>query len=458
MRFTPLLLLTVLFCHSHLIGHSSEAALNNGTADGVSQPEFSVQQNRKRIEFIDLNEDVKYHIVEQLSLMDLMILAEAIPEIRPLAVAVFRTRYDELEMQYIFPNNVPYGRKFDVDGRRIKTYFYEFTLSLLKHFGCAIKKLTNKLAKTHENYAMIDKYINKYSGQSLIQIDLGYTQTFKNFTKPFAQVTDLSFFVAAEVGIGALTLEQLFPNLCRWKLDLDGNIDFSFLNRNFPHLEHLYMLFKDETWQRRDQIEQFLRNNNQIRSVNIYFIQDHYPIFKLDEINDMLPNIENLTVQTFHIGNDTVHFQNVKHFTFNSHYASSIDKLFFPQLESMSMTFMFSNEFDPWMRFWANHRNLKQLTIKTYSGTANDMVRFVSELTVLREITMEWIGHFNIEIISQIIDMHQTLNKFEFATNRPTDEGMATLRSQFENEWNIVHIEYHWFSGLSFVRKNAIPN
>lgn len=454
MKLASFVFSTVWFYTSILVGHISEATINKDIAGHGLQPEDSLQQNREPIEFMDLNDDVKYHIFELLSLEDLIALVEAVPAIKPLVIAVFRMRYDELEMRYIFPDNTPYSRKYDVEGRRITTYFLNFTLSVLKHFGGVITKLSYQISNSDKNFTTIEIYVNKYCGQSLIQLDLWFRQSFEHFTQPFAHVIDLTFSVQHEVTMGTFTLDQLFPKLERITLNLDGNFDFGFIDRTFAHLEHMFLKIWNESWQRRDQIEQFIRKNNRTRSLEFYFVPDNDRVFSLSEINDMLPHLQNLTVQTFYKQNVPVHFENVKHFVLYAYYVSSLDKLYMPRLESLQMQLMFPTEFDSWMRFLENHRHLKRLNMQAYSGAINITSRLLALLQDLQELKLECVGYFNEEFISQIIECHESMNKFEFLTNRPTDGGFAALRARFERGWDILDITYYTFSGLSFVRKN----
>lgn len=456
MWFTLFSFSTLLFCSSHLTSHTSEATLNNTMADHELQQEIFVEHSRKPIKFIDLNEDVIYHIVEQLDLMELVILVETIPQIYPLAVGVFRKRYDELKMRDIFSSNRSYRREYHTEGTCIETYFLESTLSLLKHFGSVIKKLSYHMIHREKNYTTIDLYVNKYCSQSLIQLNLNYKRSFENFTKPFEQVKDLTFGIDEEVTMGAFTSDQLFPKLQRLTLDICGNFDFNFINHKYPHLEHMYLLIKYDSWQHRDQIEQFLRNNTHIRSLEIYFIPEYNHVFTLNEINGMLPNLENLTTHTFPIGNDAVCFENVKHFTVSSCYPKSMEKLSFHQLESFTVKHVATNNFDSFIRFLEKHRNLKRLNLEISGAVVNDVDAILDQLENLLEIRIEFKWHFDEEFISHVIQTHQKLNKFEFTTNLPMAGDFTDLRNRFEGEWDIVDgcANLKNCLGLSFVRKN----
>lgn len=454
MKFATFLFSTVLL--SYLSGHTVNAQINSNNVDrGIERNHLS-ENNKRKLELFDLNMDVHFLIIEQMNIKDLANFAEATSA--NYVVDFFRKRYNRLKLTYAFAKGFPLP-EYEENGSSIEIRSLEMILSVLKNFGCTIKHLEIHISTKHKEYATIERFINKYGSESLITLNLQAIYTFEHFTVPFKCLEELHFRVYSEITNGILPLNQLFPKLRRLYLELDFNSDLSFLDYKFSHMEHIDLIIRDESWQKRKQIERFLRKNNQVRSLVIFFVTQSYPIFDLKIINEMLPNIENLTCQTFNIGNEPVHFENVKHFGSFSTSLQSIDKLSFGHLESLRMRYMFSEDFEPLMRFFNNHSNLTRLDMEFSCNSQKERpTRMFDELSHLSEIKLNCVGDFEIELISQIIEKHGELIKFEFLTNRPPADGFDILRNQFNDEWNIFDIENRFSSGLSFVRNNQIAD
>lgn len=159
--------------------------------------------------------------------------------------------------------------------------------NILKHFGDLIKNL----------------YIAEDFTKDILRR--------RRCSTPFPEVEYLNVNIKEVTGdIGSFG--QLFPKLRGLSLVLESDIDCSFIDCDLPQLEHLYIRLTNDSRQCIDQIEQFMRKNGQIKSIEL----SEFPHNFVKVISEVLPIIENLTIPTIDTGNDTVRLENVKHLTY----------------------------------------------------------------------------------------------------------------------------------------------
>lgn len=276
--------------------------------------------------------------------------------------------------------------------------------------------------------------------------------TLKQFTVPLPEVEDLSISVVnvAEVRAGPLHLNEVFVNVRRLSLNLDSSVDYSFLDFSYPNLLELNVKLSDYSLEYKDQIFDLLEKNPQIRKFTpIYFPEDSVKM-----INDLLPNLEELTLQKLEIESGTVQFKQLKHLTFLfCHRPRSVDKLVLPKIESLTMGYV-PDMFNTWNTFFKNHQHLKRLQIGIFSNKPMDFtfVKLISQLPNLNEIVIDGTPDINTETVIQITKYHKDLTKFEY---KNLDNGQKIVNEKqilqeiLGNEWNIQEI----YGGLSFEKK-----
>lgn len=203
-----------------------------------------------KINFLDLNKDVQYDIMDSLDTEDVTNVMEAFPELSPLGVSIYQKRYKNTEMHIGTFMTIKYpDRDFQKSGdsNPQKLFFgtYQVILKALKHFGCVMQNLFfyNRYLKYEDiSFVLhISKYINKYTSGSMVHLNLNTIDcgVLEQFAVPFENVEDLSFEVTEkELKIGSLPLNQFFPKLKQLK-ELWADADYSFIDVEFPNLESL---------------------------------------------------------------------------------------------------------------------------------------------------------------------------------------------------------------------------
>lgn len=241
----------------------------------------------------------------------------------------------------------------------------------------------------------------------------------------------------------------MLPNVKRLKLDLHTNCDLQFINCELCHLEHLHLIVNGPV-KRDDQIEEFLKKNKQIQSIEI----DRYPAYYVDVIARILPNIYILTIHMLDIQNELTGFECVKHLTLFSVSVDSIARLSFPNLESLKL------QYSPalvgvWIEFFKKHRTLKRLhLIEHFTGMKMQLLKITDELPNLMELSIECTSQVGAQTIEKCIENHGNLQKFQFAILNFKEEDAKRLKRRFENEWRLQEFTHasKW-KGLQFERQ-----
>lgn len=373
MQCALVLFLSVLLFDSNSSGlpaTSSPSTDNDQHGDGNFPLDVQNGNNRGEIKLTDLNYDVQFLIFNRLEIEDLWNLAETNSKLKPALDAVFRSKYQEVGIKDAIGSKY-FTYNFE---KRLRLFDIDLSLKNIEHFGSAMRKIyvDNFSIDQFSSRSNSDKSnrifqsINKYAGDTLECLHMGRLKenTLQQLTDPFKKVEELGLEITDEIRAGSLPLNELFPNLRRLELKMMyATGDYSVLDCEFPHLEHITFEFDDRALQRRDQIEAFLRKNSHVKGVKVAFIPREF----LKELPVLLPNIENLTLNIVFVDDDVIQFDNVKHCKFYNHIMYEYGKtqnLLFPQLESLELSF--SNreiERNVYDAFFEKHPHLKKLRL-----------------------------------------------------------------------------------------------
>lgn len=357
----PLLVLMSMSCRA-TAGFEAEA----------SNRQIEQSKSAIKVKFIDLPEDVLFIIMEFLDVNDLLNLTELIRPLTPLAVQIFRRRkYRDVLILRGNPKHKSYGPKFsDNDTKCLILTDFEMIVSTLTRFGSGIKRLEVKNDNmVVSKSAIINRAVNDNARDALTYFKMNSIKgdTFEQFTAPFKRIEEVHFEVNTNrVQTGPLPLNGHYPNLRRLSLKLYTKADYDFLDCTFIHLEHLFVSVADKAWEQRNQIEKLLVKNSHIRSIALRF----FPADYVKSVAKLLPNLEKLF--EIDVGNETVHFENVKDFTIHSSLPRSIENLTFSHLESLLISYS-SSVFNSWLQFFRNHPNIRKLEISEFFDDSSMM-------------------------------------------------------------------------------------
>lgn len=436
--------------------------LSKGTSDAWSnfkhfntkrdfRHEISDRNNIATKKFIELNNDVLFNIINELNLEDFLTLVKTNSHLSFLAGNSFRRRYRNYKFTIL--NGSASGFVENHFDKHVEIYDLPSTVEILKNFGHWINRLDIQNSNISMDFSItIDQLINRHCAGSLKYLNLGYLDeyTLGYLTQPFKKVEELTLSVKGNaIRSGFLLFNRLFPRLRHLRLILNSNIDYSFITFEYPHLDYLSMVVSNDVWKRKERIEGLLRKNPQIRSIKIQY----GPMDYAKDINQFLPKLENLSLHTFDLGKNYVHFENVRNFVLSTRSPRSIENLSFARLETLKMEYS-SAFFDEWVAFFKQHSNLSSLHLTDYYSEGSvPLVELTTELPNLNEVVMECSNSIGAEAIGEFIKSHRKLTKFQFSFNEFAHDDVEVLKKRFERDWHIHYFtnSFSWV-GVTFER------
>lgn len=396
---------------------------------------------RKHIRFDDLNDDVLYLIVIELSLPDLLSVFQIKTRLAYYASKAFAHKYRNYDLIiFQLPDNEAHKRETCIDHvyhKRLVITAHTLALDMLKHFGDVIQHLEiHDQTLAGNNSIAINRMANEYTFASLTRLHLNgaNAETFAQFTKSFEQVNELSCSIHQTQTGNILPLNEIFPNLQKFTLSINPDIDYRFFDCHMPCLERLDISVTELqfTSNHSQLIANVLRKNAHVQAIKLRLFPSDYIV----TVNQFVPNLVSLTTDQFNIHNNFVHMENVNNFTLHTALPRSIDRLTFARLEAIK--FIYDPEmFNEWMTFFGNHQHLKRLTFKMLSNVAiNDHLhRILLRLLGLIELTMINVNNMSIEDIMTIVRVSVQLVRFNIQINKNEQFDIATLREQLNIDW-----------------------
>lgn len=455
MKFDLIILpILLLSCY----GKASPQAVWRAPNPELHESRTSHRNAVDKTKFTDLNVDVLYIIFEHLDIADLLTVFKANLTNTHSSVAMntFRRTYRDYNiiLMRAYPDDEFHNDELYQDEahlNQIKIYKFPAALNLLQHFGCMIHKIEiqNQCIEANDS-AVISRFINEYTRDSLTHLKLGYIKfdTFEYLRGPFPNVVNLSItFDSEPIKTQVNKLNDIFPNIRLLELSLHSDIDYSFIDCKFPRLERLILDVQSTAWKRAYRFISLMKQNPQIRSAEI----ERFPPDAVKYLDKLLPNVDTLTLYIFNDNNETVHFSHVKHFTLYTENRRFIENLSFSHLESLAIEYI-PVLFDTWMRFFEKHNDLQRLNLREVFLRPNiHLPEFTAGLNDIVEVNMQYTTHDRIKDIIQFVRSHEKMMKFQCTDYGFTQDELETLRNCLEKEWTIEDAGEG--IGLSFERK-----
>lgn len=416
-----------------------------------------------------MNFDCLFLILERLNLTELLNVAEINDQFSTLSAATFRNKYSRLQVVVIddfeFPgesNTNAIGRVFqqfgifhkkeekrfyaDVSDTTIVLDDYDTILHTFKNFGRVIKRLKLKTSILCSNQIaeLMGNLISKYPFDSLVDVEFEETndKLFTYITKSLESVESVRFegtFLRAIPD--GLPLNKLFPAVRRLELDSLTGDGLGFFNCHMAHLEHFSV---DGINQESEScFADVMINNPQIKSVEL---NDNYPNF-VEKLNELLPQLEELTLSDFTPSNGCVRFENVTTFSTTLGY-SSPHSLHFPQLQTFYIQFI-QERFAEYLSFVNEHNHLNHLNVEHWDLNDSQFQQLTANLPNLMEITLEQKTQSKVlstKVIVEFLETHNHVMQLNVINLPEVYE--IELNEQLKHEWIIKTID----RGLSFKR------
>lgn len=293
MRCTYLLSLALLLFNSCFNEVNARAA-SNLQQRALNRDEILDASGQLRLKFIDLNYDVLFITFDELDLTDLVSVASTNSRIEAIAGAVFRMKYGDYKIviRKLFSIWGPVSKNLsiiDSPTKYIKIEEPTLALTMLQRFGGFISELS-----TGGNYT-----------KAILE----------NIRVPFEQMESLSISMEENLS-DVLPLNHMFPKLREMTIYLNSDMNFSMIDCALPHLNFLSIHVWGDAWNQRNSIEGLIQKNPQIKGIHIYGFPSDY----IKVINTMLPNIENVTLNYFNTGGETVTLEHVKYLVLHGKY------------------------------------------------------------------------------------------------------------------------------------------
>lgn len=196
----------------------------------------------------------------------------------------------------------------------LSMFDYELILKLFKYLAPAIQEVNVVPGKNDKNQSdTICRHINEYGSEYITKLYL-YPQDdnfFKRFTVPFVRVEDLFIKITQypkKCSLSAIPFNELFSNVRKLDLVLlSTEADYSFLDCELPHFFELELSIPRNVYKTTDIIERLLTKNPQIIKISTKYATDLVKI-----IHQKLYKLENLSLEYFDTGNDTLRFDYVR--------------------------------------------------------------------------------------------------------------------------------------------------
>ncbi|XP_055306317.1 uncharacterized protein LOC129570651 [Sitodiplosis mosellana] len=410
----------------------------------------------------DVNADCLEHIFKHLSLIDLLNVADSNKQLKPAADLVFASQYGKRSMNIDVERKTVDLRGEDTDLLTAKI-LWSFRFKLLRCFGHLITELKIVHVRSHgpsqkdsKCAAEIDRYVNEYCADSLVEIEFENcnASTLDDLKKPFSKVETL-YIIGCELGSKLSELDKWFPKVRRLGF-LSANELLSGCNYiavRFLELQHLslYLPFDEKNSLSKKYFAGLLRLNPNLRSLYIsgYFdaeylqsVSKHLLHLECFEIcpfghfssigNDPVhfPNVKKLKLQNLPhgIGKDTFHFPNVEHLLLRNvaleHLPLTFDKLKVFEPESIAMDHTLAN-------FIRKHKTIIKLNYSGYKrGKAGALLKIASPALV--EVKF---GHCAFPTDEVVPFMEECTSMKKLILGFANENDYQTVQKQLGKEW-----------------------
>ena len=252
--------------------------------------------------------------------------------------------------------------------------------------------------------------------------------------------------VHLDVVPNGLPLNEQFPAVHRLELNSLTGSGLSYFACHMPQLEHIFM--KGINLNNFHSLIDVITANSQIQSIELYDDDREF----VQKVNEILPQLETLTLSTLRLSDGSIRFENVMTFAINHEYGSPIN-LHFPRLQNLHLIEYTSERIKDWINFLNEHNHLNHLHLRHWDLIDSQFQQLIANQTHLTELTLEFKrdAHpsqpLSINVIVKFLSNHDNVKKLNVIDFYHQDA--IKLKKQLINEWNVEVFDRR----LSFVRK-----
>lgn len=290
----------------------------------------------------------------------------------------------------------------------------------------------------------IVQHLNKYCAQATQHAVIAFLDE----TIPFDDTSmEHATIVTVEPGVNAtgFPMRDYAPKVQRLNIK---SADMPSIAHNFPDL----IAFHLETGRDLNQtmLFEFFALNRQIREVYTTIIQNKS---YLKHINDMLPNLEKLSLENelniVDIANESIHFQNVRHYQLIFDYYRNVSNVYdiysgiqFEQLESFNLSTVMddmvrSTYHSQYSQLATAYKTINSLQISAIQFDRSRLMELVESLPALKTLNVAWEFQLPTAGFSQFLTDDTQLDRVVFSIKYPVSEkwSFEQFQSQLPTQW-----------------------
>lgn len=386
-----------------------------------------------------MNEDCQTIIFETLSVFDLNALAEVNKGFCSAAEVVMK---EKLKQKHLALYDVANEQKADIENHdRIDLISTSLISRFLRRFGHLVNDLRiyNNYTLTNVEIRQLYRLINSYCSSTLLKLhikNLKENSIFDEFKSPFTNVEEIELHGDFD-HLNNLNFSHVFPAIrqLQWRTKIFHHVQ---LTEHMPHLEHYCFV----NWfnQATDSIKKFIRNNPQIKSLEMIGISSNLLRFIADE----LPLLQNLTLHSYDNTKQDlrIHFKDVRRFKV-SDYALPNNISFGPALEEFESAIAHQNS-ERLVEMVQSHKNTLK-ALRLVIGVENfDILQFAD--MDLIEIALNCNKESEIGDVIKLIERSKCLQRFDLRINQLGNIARRIffkfayklLKERFANKWAIT--------------------
>lgn len=397
------------------------------------------------MQFLDLNEDVHFQILESLNFDELLSLSETNQYFSSLAQQLFRRKYSHKFVEIKSKNG-----KFLDDESRIYLRDVGSAQQILKKFGQSIFKLKVNHDGSYDfnetEMKSMSKLIDLYCTDTLTEIVIfdGHQTFFDQITKPFRNVESVEIYgTYKNLNGSGLSFVEIFPAMKSLFLSQTTFKQEALhqIVQHFPHLVEFSVHFFDWNFGRNveeSDIERVLRMNPQIKRLKLHSPTEYI----LRVANEILPNLEFLRIEpNWHveisnsgprISFKTVKILQVKPTDNIMHIDRYLEGIRFENLDELRAMIAPDLEFTWWISFIRQNSHLKRFKSIEGSILEENLTKLIEANNLnLKEISITLGVDVKVASLVKFVNEQQKIEKFSFKFTENGETKISALRERF---------------------------
>lgn len=337
-----------------------------------------------------------------------------------------------------------------ISNNSVEILSFSTAQKVLRIFGNLISNLKLNHGRYNPTQARtITKYINDYCSESLAEIE------FKNFKdtlmeqlhKPFVKVQNIQL-IAGILPNEPFDLNIAFTAMHRLEFKWVTVTESKYLERHYPHLEHLQM-------NGHKTIVGIIAFNPQIESLSVLgdydfdflrFISSNARKLSALALNGLPTDFTETTFRRiFTISTVKKFTLNLSKFLDHSPEYSPFD---LQQVEEFKLSI--THPFPRWVDLIVQYQNIRKFKVEPGILDNDQWNKILTGLPNLKEVFLKWDGTKSTEVIAALINNSTVLEKVTFLNTGANFRD--TIRNQINDQWILFYRNRRNFGDTIFVR------